>query len=75
MCIRDRLLYVDAQNTYREALQLKENEPYPKQRIEEIDKILAQQAQNAERLKSYEQAIFQAEVNFEKQMYEKSISF
>ncbi len=69
------LLYVDAQNTYREALQLKENEPYPKQRIEEIDKILAQQAQNAERLKSYEQAIFQAEVNFEKQMYEKSISF
>ncbi len=69
------LLYVEAKNAYQQASQLKENESYPKQRIQEIDNILNQQAQNAERLKSYDEAVFQAEVNFEKQFYERAISF
>ncbi|WP_072999559.1 tetratricopeptide repeat protein [Mariniphaga anaerophila] len=69
------LLYVEAKNTFQKALELKQNEGYPKQKIDEIDGILAQQSQNAQKLKSYEEAIFQAEVNFEKQFYERAISF
>jgi tetratricopeptide (TPR) repeat protein len=69
------LLYVEAKNAYQQASQLKLNESYPKQRITEIDKILNQQTQNADRLKSYDEAIFQAELNFEKQFYERAISF
>ncbi|WP_372932142.1 tetratricopeptide repeat protein, partial [Mariniphaga sediminis] len=69
------LLYVDAKNAYEQALQLRENEAYPRQKISEINDILAKQSENAEKLKSYEESIFQAEVNFEKQFYERAISF
>ncbi|MEE4286363.1 MAG: tetratricopeptide repeat protein, partial [Mariniphaga sp.] len=69
------LLYVEARNTFQKALDLKQNEDYPKQKINEIDAIIARQTQNAEQLKNYEDAVFQAELNFEKQFYERAISF
>jgi hypothetical protein len=69
------LLYVEARNTFQKALDLKQNEEYPKQKIEEIDAIISRQTQNAEQLKNYEDAVFQAELNFEKQFYERAISF
>ncbi|MBW6534259.1 MAG: hypothetical protein K0B11_04580 [Mariniphaga sp.] len=69
------LLYVEARNTFQKALDLKQNEDYPKQKINEIDGILSRQTQNAEQLKNYEDAVFQAELNFEKQFYERAISF
>ena len=69
------LLYMDAKNAFQQALRLKPDESYPQQRIGEIDNLLAQQSQNAERLKSYEDAVFQAELNFERQFYERAISY
>jgi tetratricopeptide (TPR) repeat protein len=69
------LLYVEARNTFQKALDLKQNEDYPKQKINEIDAIISRQTQNAEQLKNYDDAVFQAELNFEKQFYERAISF
>ncbi len=71
----DELLYAEARNIYSKALELKSNEKYPQQKIGEIDQILKQQALNAEKLKGYSESVFQAELNFEKQFYDKAISF
>lgn len=71
----DELLYAEARNIYLKALELKEGETYPRQRIQEIDKILEHQASNAEKLKGYKESVFQAELNYEKQFYDKAITF
>ncbi len=71
----DELLYAEARNIYTKALELKSGESYPQQRIREVDEILKQQASNAEKLEGYKESIFQAELNFEKQFYDKAISF
>jgi len=69
------LLYAEAEKGYQQALQLKPDESYPKERIEEIKKIREQQALNAEKQNNYEESLFHAELMFEKQFYEKAISF
>ncbi len=69
------LLYVESKDFFQKALEIKHNESYPKQKIDEIDVILGRLEQNAEQLKNYEDAVFQAELNFEKQFYERAISF
>ena len=71
----DELLYVEAKKSYAKAFDLKSNEKYPQQKIAAIDEILKQQALNAEKLEGYRASIFQAELNFEKQFYDKAISF
>ncbi len=71
----DELLYAEARNIYLKALGLKDGEQYPQQKIKEIDKILEQQAMNAETLQGYRESVFQAELNFEKQFYDKAISY
>jgi tetratricopeptide (TPR) repeat protein len=71
----DELLYKEAQSGYEQAIELKQDEPYPKERLREVNDILSKQAENAEKQQSYEEAIFQAELNFEKQFYEEAISF
>jgi hypothetical protein len=71
----DELLYTEARNIYVKALELKSNEKYPLQKIGEIDKILKQQASDAEKLQGYKESIFQAELNLERQFYDKAISF
>ncbi|MFW5823061.1 MAG: hypothetical protein ACOCU7_06690, partial [Tangfeifania sp.] len=71
----DELLYKEAKSGYEQAIALKQNEAYPKERLEEVNNILSRQAENAAQLESYKDAMFQAEVNFEKQFYEEAISF
>ncbi len=68
------ILYNEAINKYKDALQLKPNETYPKNKIDEINGILADQANSLQKQKSYDQAMFQAESLFEKQFYEKSLA-
>ncbi len=68
------LLYEEALNKYKEALQLKQNESYPQQKIREINETLSKQAQSLEKQASYKQAIFQAEALVEKQFYDKAIA-
>lgn len=68
------MLYNDAILRYEEALVLKQNEIYPKNQIEEIRNKLSQQEKDLEKQSNYKQAIFQAELMFEKQFYEKSVS-
>ena len=69
------LLYVESKEFFQKALEIKQNETYPKQKIDEINTILSRLEQNAEQLKNYDDAVFQAELNFEKQFYERAISF
>ncbi len=71
----DELLYAEARNLYIKALELKSGEKYPQQKIREVDEILKLQTLNAEKLQGYKESIFQAELNFEKQFYDKAISF
>ena len=71
----DELLYAEARNLYVRALELKSGEIYPQQKIKEVDEVLKQQASNAEKLQGYRESIFQAELNYEKQFYDKAISF
>jgi len=69
-----QLLYNDALTKYQEALQIKNNEVYPKNKIEEINTILAKQTKDAEKQENYKQAMLQGEAMFEKQFYDKSIA-
>ena len=69
-----QILYNEAKSKYQNALQLKPNEGYPKDRIKEIDGILADQAKNLKNQENYKEAMFQAESLFNKQFYEKSMA-
>ncbi|MBK6284115.1 MAG: tetratricopeptide repeat protein [Draconibacterium sp.] len=69
-----QLLYNEASKSYQEALGIKPNEAYPKTKLKEINEILANAASNAEKQKSYEQAMQQGEIMFQKQFYEKSLA-
>ncbi len=69
------VLYSEAQQIYRQALQLKPGESWPKQRIEEIQKIMQQQVADAEKQKNYDESVFQAELMYQKQFYDRAISF
>ncbi len=70
----NEMLYDEALKIYTEASALRPNEEYPKTKIREINDKLGQMAKNLENQKNYEQAIFQAEMNFEKQFYDKSLA-
>ncbi len=70
----EEMLYEEALNKYKEASQLKQDELYPNQKINEINDILAKQAKSVEKQESYRQAIFQAESLFEKQFYDKALA-
>ncbi|MCG6191085.1 tetratricopeptide repeat protein, partial [Maribellus maritimus] len=70
----NEVLYDEALQIFTEASQLRPNEAYPKSKISEINGKLAELAKNTENQKNYEQAIFQAELNYEKQFYDKSLA-
>ncbi len=69
-----QMLYTDALNRYNDALKIKQNEAYPKSKIEEINGILAKQAKEVEKQQSYKQAMLQGNTMFEKQFYDKALS-
>ncbi|MCF6356637.1 MAG: hypothetical protein L3J54_02425 [Draconibacterium sp.] len=68
------ILYNEAIGKYESALKIKPNESYPKSKIEEINGILGEQANNLKKQANYDEAMFQAESLFEKQFYEKSLA-
>jgi len=70
----NEILYNEAIKNYEDALLIKPNESYPRNKIDEIRGILKDQANNLENQESYKQAMFQAESLFEKQFYEKSLA-
>jgi tetratricopeptide (TPR) repeat protein len=71
----DELLYAEALKFFNQALEIRKDDQHPVQKIAQINSILKQQADDAVKLKGYRESIFQAELNFEKQFYDKAISF
>ena len=76
-----RQKYSEAKNSYTEAIRLNSKDPYPSKRINEIDKLLAQQAQqladNQKRLgeleNNYKKQISAGDNSFNNKEYEKAI--
>ncbi len=64
--------YNEAKSSYQTASTIKPNETYPKQKISEIDKILADQAAAAAKNKQYQDAIKKADKLFAVKQYEDS---
>ncbi|MBN2635799.1 MAG: hypothetical protein JXR61_05975, partial [Prolixibacteraceae bacterium] len=69
-----QLLYDDAINRFNEALKIKPNENYPKNKLEEINEILARQAKEVEKQESYREAMLEGNTMFEKQFYDKALT-
>lgn len=63
--------YEEAKGKFEEAVTLKEEEAYPKEKLAEIDKIIAE---NLEADKAYNEAIAEADKLFEEKSYENAIS-
>jgi tetratricopeptide (TPR) repeat protein len=61
--------YAKAKNSYQEAFNLKPDEAFPKQRIEEIDNILSELAMQESLEKQYKELIDNASKSFSKKEY------
>ncbi|MFH2144330.1 MAG: hypothetical protein ABIJ97_18025, partial [Bacteroidota bacterium] len=61
--------YNEAKTSYTTAGGLKPTEQYPKSKITEIDKILADQMATAQKEKAYQDAITKADASFTKNLY------
>jgi len=70
----NQLLYSEASAKYKDALQVKPNESYPKTKLKEIEEILANAASDAKKQESYKQAMDQGEIMFQKQFYDKALA-
>ena len=70
----NEMLYDEALQIFTEALDLRPNESYPKSKINEIREKQAELARNTENQKNYDQAIFQGDLNYEKQFYDKALA-
>jgi len=66
--------YDEAKSSYNSALAIKSTEEYPKTKIAEIDKILADQKAAAEKDKAYQDAIAKADASFNSKKYEEAKS-
>ncbi len=71
--------YKEAKTTYKNALQIKPNESYPKEKISEIDVLLASQlaakAKYEENKQQYDLFITQADAQFTAKAYEQAKAF
>ena len=70
----NEMLFEEALSIFEDALLSKPNDAFALAKIKEINEKLAELAKNLENQKNYEQAIFQAEVNYEKQFYDKALA-
>ncbi|HPF50867.1 MAG TPA: hypothetical protein PK335_04790, partial [Draconibacterium sp.] len=68
------LLYNEAIGQFQKALELKPNETYPKNKINEINGLLANQRENQEKQKNYDDAMKEGERQFTKQFYDKALT-
>ncbi len=68
----NEMLYFEAVKDYKEALQIKPGESYPKSKLEEIEEILDKEYAEASKRTDYSQAMKYGETMFLKQLYIKS---
>ena len=68
------LLYNEAIGQFQKALELKPNEAYPKNKINEINGLLAMQRGDQEKQQNYEEAMKEGERQFTKQFYDKALT-
>ncbi|MFV0592750.1 MAG: hypothetical protein ACK5M7_15300, partial [Draconibacterium sp.] len=68
------LLYNEALGLFRKALEIKPNEQYPKNKIDEINGLLANQEKDAEKQKNYKEAMAEGERQFSKQFYDRALT-
>ncbi len=68
------LLYNEAIGLFKEALEIKPNEQYPKNKIDEVNGLIAGRQQDLEKQKNYDDAMFEGEKQFSKQFYDKALA-
>ncbi len=68
------LLFNEALGQFQQALDIKPNEQYPKTKITEINGLIAAQAKDQEKQKSYDDAIREGERQFSKQFYDRALT-
>ena len=68
------LLYNEALGLFQKALEIKPNEQYPKNKINEINGLIANQAKDAEKQKNYKDAMMEGERQFSKQFYDRALT-
>ncbi|MGM0497141.1 MAG: hypothetical protein ACQESJ_04440 [Bacteroidota bacterium] len=61
--------YTSSKKKYQQALDIKSDEKYPKQRIDKIDQILADLAEEREEKAKYDNAIKEADTEFDEENY------
>lgn len=70
----NELLYNEAAKHYRNALEIKPGEQYPKSRLNKINSSLKKELKDAEKSTSFKQTLKEAEAMYHKQFYEKSLA-
>ncbi|WP_214648362.1 hypothetical protein [Draconibacterium halophilum] len=70
----DELLFNEALGLFNRALEIKPNEQYPKDKIAEINGLLAEQRENQEDQKNYDDAMTEGERMFSKQFYDRALT-
>ena len=68
------LLYNEAIGQFQKALELKPNEVYPKNKINEINGLLASQREDQQKQQNYEEAMTEGEREFSKQFYDRALT-
>ena len=68
------LLYNEALGQFQQALKIKPNEAYPKNKINEINGLLANQQKESEKQQNYEEAMKEGDRQFSKQFYDRALT-
>ena len=68
------LLFNEAIGQFEKALAIKPNEQYPKQKIAELNGLLAEQLKNQEKQQNYDDAMREGEKQFTKQFYDRALT-
>ncbi len=68
------LLYNEAIGQFQSALELKPNEVYPKNKINEINGLLANQREDQEKQQNYDEAMKEGERQFSKQFFDRALT-
>ncbi|WP_167618890.1 hypothetical protein [Maribellus sediminis] len=68
------LLYNEALGQFQKALEIKPNAEYPKTKINEINGLLANQREDQEKQKNYDDAMREGERQFTKQFYDRALT-
>ncbi|HYQ55806.1 MAG TPA: hypothetical protein VEP89_00570, partial [Draconibacterium sp.] len=70
----NELLFNEALGLFNRALEIRPNEQYPKDKINEINGLLADQRKNQEKQENYDDAMSEGERMFSKQFYDRALT-